>query len=256
MSTTALQNQVAALNITPFHDIKNDCAWRPQVPPGHSEYTWGLGKKSFSTTAKPAAAPAAAPAPAVEAAPAAAPAEAPKKVKKQAAPVVVDEDAEFLKLDLRVGKVTNLRDHADAESLYLFDCLLGEETVQVVTNLKKSMSKEELEGKNLVFLCNLKPTAFRGEKSFAMIMGGASADGAHGLLAVPETAQAGERLHIEGKAPSATVPGRANDKAIAAAFAGLSTNDSCQLTFNGKTVVAGSNSVTLPNITKGVFAAK
>lgn len=173
-----------------------------------------------------------------------------------AAPVAADTTQQFYKLDLRVGTVTNVRDHPGADGLYLFDALLGAEPVQVVTNLKKSMAKEELEGKNLVFLCNLKPTSFRGEKSLAMIMGGTSAEGVHGLLAAPEGAKAGDRLSLQGQLPAEPVPARANEKVIAAVFGGMKTNAKQQFAWDGKLVSAAGKPVTMPGVAGAIFAAK
>ena len=174
-----------------------------------------------------------------------------------AAAAAADASQEFYKLDLRVGQVTNVRDHPGAESLFLFDAVIGSETVQVVTNLKKSMTAEQLEGKLLTLLCNLKPTSFRGEKSLAMILGGNSADGTqHGLVVPAAGAKPGDRLSLKGQLPIEPVPGRANEKVLASTFAQLSTNAKGQLTWNGKVVVAPNGPVVMPEISGAVFSAK
>jgi len=236
LSTTAVQPKSSFIC-----DIKGDVAWAPAVPMGHTAYTWGV--KGFSSQTAPVSQTAApvkaaeAPKPASSAAaPKAAAAKETKEPKKEAAPVaaISGTDADFYLLDLRVAKATNVRDHPGAESLYLFDAIIGSEApVQVVTNLKKSMSKTELEGKMFTMICNLKPNAIRGEKSFAMILG------IEAGLALPiEGATAGDRLFLEGQKPTDVVPGRANEKVVTAVTGLLAANPENQLTWNGKVVVA------------------
>lgn len=173
-----------------------------------------------------------------------------------------DMTQDFYKLDLKVSVLENIRDHPNADSLFLLDCNVGvEPKTAVVTNLKSSMKAEELEKKPQVMLMNLKPTSFRGEKSLAMILGGnGGADGTtHGLV-VPEKMEgvkAGDRLYLAGQAPVAGDVARANEKVIAKVFGELSTNDKGELMYNGKNVVAGNGvKVVMPGVANGKFSAK
>jgi tRNA-binding EMAP/Myf-like protein len=173
-----------------------------------------------------------------------------------------DLTQDFYKLDLKVAALENVRDHPNADSLFLLDCNIAvEPKTAVVTNLKSSMSAAQLEGKPQVMLMNLKPTSFRGEKSFAMILGGTGgADGTtHGLV-IPQTMEGvktGDRLYLAGESPVATDVARANDKVLAKVFGELSTNAQCELLWNGKNVLAGNGvKVVMPNCPNGKFSAK
>lgn len=172
--------------------------------------------------------------------------------------VAAEPTGDFYKLDFRVGKLFDVRDHPGADTLFLCKADIGEaEPVQVVTNLKKSMTAAELEGLFVILLCNMKPTSFRGEKSFAMLLGGSSADGSlHELVAPTTGAKAGERLFIKGQKPVEGAIARANEKVIASIFEQLSTNKSHVLTWDGKAISSASGPVVSPKIAGAVYHSK
>ncbi|MBI4151717.1 methionine--tRNA ligase [Candidatus Woesearchaeota archaeon] len=73
---------------------------------------------------------------------------------------------------LAVGLVEDVKDHPNADSLYLLHVNFGDlGKRQVVTSLKKVLAPPSFLNKKLVFCVNLKPSKFRGELSEAMILG-------------------------------------------------------------------------------------
>jgi len=81
------------------------------------------------------------------------------------------EFSEFEKLDLRIGKIKEVRDHPKADKLYLLEVDLGKgDERQLVAGIKSMYRKEELIGKQVVVVTNLKPREVRGEKSEGMIL--------------------------------------------------------------------------------------
>ena len=79
--------------------------------------------------------------------------------------------AAFRRLDIRVGTVTEVADHPDAEKLYILKVDVGEEEPRtVVTNIKSFYPPERMMGRKLMLISNLKPANFRGVKSFGMLM--------------------------------------------------------------------------------------
>ncbi len=82
-----------------------------------------------------------------------------------------EEEVSF-PLHLEVGKVTDVQDHPNADSLFVFTVDFGKETKQCVTSLKKHLPKKAFLGKKIVFCRNLKPAKFRGEMSEVMILAG------------------------------------------------------------------------------------
>ena len=77
---------------------------------------------------------------------------------------------DFAKLDLRVGRITKIEDHPNAEKLYILEVDLGNEKRTLVAGIKKWYKKEELIGKYVVVLTNLEPKKIRGIESQGMIL--------------------------------------------------------------------------------------
>ncbi len=77
---------------------------------------------------------------------------------------------EFLKIDLRTATIVEVKDHPNADRLYLMKVDLGNEIKQCCAGIKSHYSKEELTGKKVVVVANLEPAMLRGEKSEVMLL--------------------------------------------------------------------------------------
>ncbi len=77
---------------------------------------------------------------------------------------------EFQKLDLRIGKVLSVKDHDNADKLYVVTVDLGDEERQLVAGLKEHVPKDELEGQTVVVVANLEPAKIRGVESQGMLL--------------------------------------------------------------------------------------
>ncbi|CDW54463.1 tyrosine tRNA ligase, cytoplasmic [Trichuris trichiura] len=74
-------------------------------------------------------------------------------------------------LDLRIGKILHIKKHPDADSLYVEDVDVGEtQPRQIISGLVQHYSIEELCGRMVVVLCNLKPAKLKGVQSSGMIL--------------------------------------------------------------------------------------
>jgi methionine--tRNA ligase beta chain len=102
-------------------------------------------------------------------------------------PVELISIQEFLRVHLRVGKVLEVRDHPNANKLYVLDVDLGPELGkrQLVAGLKPFMPPEALKDKLVVVVTNLEPALLRGERSEGMLL--AAQDG---VTVVPLTVAA------------------------------------------------------------------
>ncbi|WOO84873.1 tRNA-aminoacylation cofactor arc1 [Vanrija pseudolonga] len=150
-------------------------------------------------------------APAAEGAAAAAVPEGKKKEKKEkkekapkAAPAAAEPTGPLPSMiDLRVGKVLDVKRHPDADSLYVESIDVGEaEPRTVCSGLVKYMTEDEIRGATIIVVCNLKPVTMRGVKSFAMLLCASSKDGKDGgveFVLPPAGAQAGDRVYFEGE---------------------------------------------------------
>ncbi len=81
-----------------------------------------------------------------------------------------DNKKDFSVVDLRVAEVKEVKDHPNADKLYVLKIDLGSEERQLVAGLKKYYTPEELLGKHLVVVCNLKHAKLRGVESQGMLL--------------------------------------------------------------------------------------
>ncbi len=82
---------------------------------------------------------------------------------------------EFKKVDLRIGTITDVKDHPDADKLFVLQVDLGKEKRQIVAGLKGVYSADDLLGRQIIIVCNLEQKELRGVKSEGMLL--ASEDG-------------------------------------------------------------------------------
>ncbi len=99
---------------------------------------------------------------------------------------------EFGKLDLRVGRILQVEDIPGADKLYKLQVDLGEKRVQLVAGLKRHYTPEELQGKLVVVVANLKPATFRGVRSEGMLL--AASAGTLSLLTPDKEVEPGAKI--------------------------------------------------------------
>ena len=85
-----------------------------------------------------------------------------------------------MKVDLRVGKIVSAERVEKSEKLVKLKVDIGTETRQVVAGIGKSYTPEELMGKSIVIVANLKPAKLMGIESQGMLLAASNGD----LLAV------------------------------------------------------------------------
>ncbi|HHT05106.1 MAG TPA: methionine--tRNA ligase [Hydrogenispora sp.] len=115
---------------------------------------------------------------------------APEQPKKKAASPAAEQEQitidEFAKIQLRVAKVLSAEKVEGADKLLRLQVRLGSEERQIVAGIAKYYQPEELVGKEIVIVANLKPAKLRGILSQGMIL--AAGDGDNLALVVPEKA--------------------------------------------------------------------
>jgi methionyl-tRNA synthetase len=77
---------------------------------------------------------------------------------------------DFKKLEIKVAKITQVKDHPNADKLYIMIIDLGDKTKQIIAGIKGFYDKEELLGRKIVVIDNLEPVKLRGEESQAMLL--------------------------------------------------------------------------------------
>ncbi|MGE5508454.1 MAG: methionine--tRNA ligase [Chitinophagales bacterium] len=94
--------------------------------------------------------------------------------------------ADFAKLDLRVARVLQAERIAGADKLLKLQVDLGTEKRQIVAGIALHYQPEELVGKEIVVVANLKPAKLRGELSQGMLLAASTPDHATLGLVSPE----------------------------------------------------------------------
>jgi len=108
------------------------------------------------------------------------------KLKEIEAELNADDDFEpikeeisiddFDKLDLRVAKVINCEEVKKSEKLLKFDLDLGGEQRVILSGIKKYYKPEDMIGKNVIIIANLKPRKMMGIESKGMILSAIDSD--------------------------------------------------------------------------------
>ena len=95
----------------------------------------------------------------------------PQKEEKQEDENQITID-DFAKIELVVGTVEKCEKHPDADKLLVSQINIGKETRQIVSGIADFYRPEEMVGKKVIVVSNLKPAKLRGVESQGMILAG------------------------------------------------------------------------------------
>ena len=91
---------------------------------------------------------------------------------------------DFKEIDIRVAEILDVRDHPDADRLYVLTIHNGETEKQIVAGIRSVYSRDELVGRKIIVIDNLEPAVIRGETSDGMLLAAGSDNGP--VLLTPE----------------------------------------------------------------------
>ncbi|MCX6666012.1 MAG: methionine--tRNA ligase [Euryarchaeota archaeon] len=152
---------------------------------------------------------------------------------------VITEADPFSKLDLRVAKILEVKDHPQADKLYILNVDLGPLGKRVVVaGMKPFYTKEQITGKTIVLVANLKPALLRGVESKGMILAAEDTQGVVSLL-YPKDASPGTEIFVEGIArePAPLVEFGEFKQII------MTVNEKSEAVYNGKPLKTKQNTV-------------
>ena len=112
--------------------------------------------------------------------------------------IEMTKEEPFSIVNLKVAKIKDVKNHPNADKLYILTLDAGEPR-QLVAGIKPYYPPEQLIGKNIIFISNLKPANLRGVESQGMLLA-AEKDGVVKVLEAIE-AQPGDQVYIEGITP-------------------------------------------------------
>ena len=98
-------------------------------------------------------------------------------------------------LDLTVGLIENVEEHPDADRLYVLQVSLGDRKIQLVAGLRKHYTPDQLAGRRIIVVANLKKAKLRGKESQGMLL--AADDGSSTkILTVEDSVSPGTKVDI------------------------------------------------------------
>jgi len=100
---------------------------------------------------------------------------------------------EFMKVQLKVAEVISVERIEKSEKLLKLKVVLDNEERQIVAGIAKSYSPEDLIGKKVMIVANLKPAKLMGHESRGMILALERDPGVHEVLMVNSTIKSGTR---------------------------------------------------------------
>ncbi|MCA1012964.1 methionine--tRNA ligase [Halobacillus halophilus] len=121
----------------------------------------------------------------------AAPKEEEQKEKPETDEVTIDD---FMKLDFRVAEVVKAEPVKKTDKLLKIQLDLGYEKRQVISGIAEHYTPEQLVGKKVICITNLKPVKLRGELSQGMILAGEDDQGTLSLASVDQTLSNGTKV--------------------------------------------------------------
>lgn len=155
--------------------------------------------------------------------------EQPKKKKQKKNTPAVEHVG---RLDLRVGTIVEVNKAPDADTLYLTKIDIGGEFLSIVAGLAKFISSDELIGRNVIVLCNLKQSKLRGHLSEGMIMC-AKSDDKMEVLEPPANAKPGDLVYCESYDRAPPEGGRDKKRLYDPLAPDMATNDQLIACYKG-----------------------
>lgn len=91
---------------------------------------------------------------------------------------------DFRKIEFIIAQIKEVKEHPNADRLYVIKVDTGKDERQVVAGIRRSYTPEQLVGRRVVLVANLEPAVIRGEQSNGMLL--AASDESSTVLLMPE----------------------------------------------------------------------
>tara|TARA_Y100001980_G_scaffold46353_1_gene30500 strand:- start:8371 stop:10431 length:2061 start_codon:yes stop_codon:yes gene_type:complete len=105
------------------------------------------------------------------------------------------EFEDFMKVEMKTGKIISVEDHPNADKLYVVTIQDSPDTTRTVcAGLKEYYEPSDLVGLNVVFVANLEPRKLRGVMSEGMLLAADDGDGNVSIVTTVEDIGSGSRV--------------------------------------------------------------
>lgn len=102
---------------------------------------------------------------------------------------------DFIKVKMHVGEVLSSERVPETDKLLVSQVSVGEKTLQIVSGIAESYEPEDLPGKKVAVVTNLKPAKLRGVLSEGMLIAATDPEGKPVLLTVEQDLPAGCEIY-------------------------------------------------------------
>ena len=92
--------------------------------------------------------------------------------------------SDFDKLKLKVATVLKCEPHPEADKLLVFQLKMGDEKRQIISGIREFYKPEDLVGKKVIVITNLKKRKLKGMESQGMILSAEDLDGNLSVLSL------------------------------------------------------------------------
>lgn len=104
---------------------------------------------------------------------------------------------EFTKMDIRVGQITKVWHHPEADKLFCEEINVGEDAPkEIASGLRQHYTLEQMQDRKVLVVCNLKASKIVGFVSNGMVLAAKGTDSKVELIEPPQDAAIGERVFI------------------------------------------------------------
>ena len=77
---------------------------------------------------------------------------------------------DFKKIELVVALIKEVKEHPNADRLYVLQVDTGKDVRQIVACVRKAYTPEQLVGRRIILIANMEPAVIRGEVSNGMLL--------------------------------------------------------------------------------------
>ena len=84
---------------------------------------------------------------------------------------------DFKKIELVVAQIKEVKEHPNADRLYVLQVDTGRDVRQIVAGIRNAYTVQQLVGRRIILIANMEPAVIRGEVSNGMLLAASDANG-------------------------------------------------------------------------------
>ena len=84
---------------------------------------------------------------------------------------------DFKKIELVVAQIKEVKEHPNADRLYVSQVDTGRDVRQIVAGIRNAYTAQQLVGRRIILIANMEPAVIRGEVSNGMLLAASDANG-------------------------------------------------------------------------------